>query len=164
MRYVVVFAALLCANIACADPLLTKAQITKAAQKIEACLDEKLRTNGKQRACVGIVQSPCDDAITAGGEAAHATCADNETAAWDVLLNKAWTALPSYLPPARFTALKQIQVKWLDYRRVKCDFLNDHERKDSWGLMLKSLCALDETSRRTIELREILADPNLAAE
>lgn len=147
-----------------AAPLLTKAQIDKAAKKIETCLDQKQRTNGKQPDCVGIIQGPCDGAISAGGEAAHATCADNETAAWDVLLNRAWAALPSHLGPARFEALKRVQVKWLDYRQTKCDFLNDPKRSDSWGLMLASFCALDETSRRTIELRGILADANFAAE
>lgn len=89
---------------------------------------------------------------------------DTETAAWDVLLNQAWAELPAHLGPARFAVLKQIQVKWLDYRKSKCAFLDDIERPGAWGLMLKSFCSLDETSRRTIELRDILADPNFAAE
>lgn len=74
MRYALLLAALMLAGAAYADPLLTKTQIA-AARKIETCLDKKLQTKGKQTDCIGIIQGPCDDAITAGGEAAHATCA-----------------------------------------------------------------------------------------
>ena len=163
MRYLLVLLLLVLGSAVRAAPLLTKQQIAKAAAKIEACLEKKLATKGRQLDCVGIIQGRCDDAISAGGEAAHATCADNETAAWDVLLNKAWSDLPAFLGPARFAALKEIQKKWLDYRDAKCAFLNDMDNMGSWGLMLKAQCKLDETARRTIELREILADANFAA-
>jgi hypothetical protein len=80
---------------AAADPLLTKAQIAKAADKIDACLANQTKANNpKPVVCIGIIKGPCDDAISAGGEAAHATCSDNETAAWDVLLNRSWPRSP----------------------------------------------------------------------
>jgi uncharacterized protein YecT (DUF1311 family) len=65
------------------------------------------------------------------------------------------------LGPARFAKLKDIQKQWLAYRDAKCAFLNDPEHVSAWGLMLEADCRMDETARRTIELREILADPNL---
>lgn len=164
MRFVLVLLACLLCSAVQAAPLLTKAQIAKAAAKIETCLEKKLATKSKQLDCVGIIQGPCDDAITAGGEAAHATCADNETAAWDVLLNKAWGDMPGFLGPERFAVMKRIQTKWLDYRGAKCSFFDQPESSAAWGMMQASFCMLDETSRRTIELRDILADPYLGAE
>jgi len=161
----VFLSALVFAAAASADPLLTKAQIAKAAAKIDACLlKQDGKKHGKSANCVGIIKGPCDDAISAGGEAAHATCSDNETAAWDVLLNKFWGDMPAYLSPPRFAALKDVQKVWLSYRGGKCAFLNDLETMGPWGLMLAADCRLDETSRRTIELRDILRDPNFRAE
>jgi uncharacterized protein YecT (DUF1311 family) len=157
--------ALLSSRVA-ADPLLTTAQIAKAAEEIDACLDKQGKApggTGHARKCIGVVKRECDDHISAGGDAAHATCSDNETAAWDVLLNKAWAELPEDLGSARFAELKDIQKQWLAYRDVKCAFLNDPARVSAWGLMLEADCRMDETARRTIELRDILADPNLAA-
>lgn len=160
VRSVFLFAcAVTACDLAAGDPLLTKAQIVKAARDIEACLE---KDSGNGSACVGLVQGPCDDAISAGGEAAHATCADNETAAWDVLLNEAWRDLPTKLGPAHFAALKDVQKRWVGYRDVKCGFLKRAE--GGWGLMLASHCRLDETARRVRELRDILGDPNFAAE
>jgi uncharacterized protein YecT (DUF1311 family) len=166
-RLVLVFAAcvLLPSHVA-ADPLLTKPQIAKAADEIGACLDKQLKTpggGGHAQKCIGLVKGECDDHISAGGDAAHATCSDNEAAAWDVLLNKVWAELPENLGFARFAKLKAIQKQWLAYRDVKCAFLNDPAHASAWGLMLEADCRMDETARRTIELRDILADPNLAA-
>jgi len=151
-------AALTLSTLAAADPLLTKPQIAKAARDIEACIAKQ----GDAAKCVGIIQGPCDDAITAGGEAAHATCADNETAAWDVLLNETWTYLPAYVGDQRLPLLKTAQRQWLAYRDAKCAFLGT--ANGSWGLLLAALCRLDETARRTRELRAILEEPNLAVE
>jgi uncharacterized protein YecT (DUF1311 family) len=158
------FAALTISN-AAADPLLTKAQIAKAAHKIEACLKKQYEapSGGQATKCVGIVKGECDDNISAGGEAAHATCSDNETAVWDVLLNKTWGELPDELGPERFAALKQVQKLWLSYRTANCGFLNDPKNPGVWGMMLSADCRMDETARRTIELRDILSDPNFAA-
>ena len=156
--------AVLTISTAAADPLLTKAQIAKAAQKIDACLNKQYQaTGGQATKCIGMIKGACDDAISAGGEAAHATCSDNETAVWDVLLNKAWSELPDDLGPKRFAVLKDVQKLWLYYRTAKCGFLNDLENPGAWGMMLSADCRMDETARRTIELRDILGDPNLAA-
>jgi uncharacterized protein YecT (DUF1311 family) len=141
-----------------ADPLLTKPEIAKAARDIEACIAKQ----GDAAKCVGLIQGPCDDAISAGGEAAHATCADNETAAWDVLLAETWALLPAYVGDRRWPLLETAQREWLAYRDAKCAFLGTANA--SWGLLLAALCRLDETARRTRELRGILDEPNLAAE
>ena len=149
---------------ASALPLLTKAQIAKASQKIEACLQKQSNApggTGDSRKCIGWIKSDCDDKISAGGEAAHATCSDNETAAWDVLLNKAWSEMPADLGPERFAVMKDIQKQWLAYRDAKCAFLDDPTRSSAWGIMLEADCRMDETSRRAIELRDILADPHI---
>jgi uncharacterized protein YecT (DUF1311 family) len=148
-----------------ADPLLTKAQIAKGAQKVEACLDKEYQTNhGSAQKCVGLIDSECEDKISAGGEAAHATCSDDETAVWDVLLNKTWSQMPESVGAERFARLKQIQKMWLAYRDAKCAFLDDPKSPGAWGIMLQAQCRMDETSRRTIELREIMNDPNFAPE
>jgi uncharacterized protein YecT (DUF1311 family) len=135
-----------------ADPLLTKSQIAKAARDIEACLDKQ----DDDTKCVGIIEGPCSDAISAGGDAAHATCADNETAAWDVLLNKAWAGLPAVLGNEEFAALKDVQRQWLAYRDAKCAFFKLRD-DNVLGLAVAAHCRLDETARRTRELRDILA-------
>lgn len=143
-----------------ADPLLTKTQIAQAAAKIESCLTKQFSApaGADNRKCIGLIEGECEDQISAGGEAAHATCSDNETAAWDVLLNKAWGDLSGALAPERFAALKDVQRQWLAYRTAKCAFLNDMDQPGAWGLMLQADCAMDETSRRTLELRAILTD------
>jgi uncharacterized protein YecT (DUF1311 family) len=149
---------------ATADPLLTKAEIAKAAKRIEACLSKQASLSpGQPTKCIGLIKGECDDAISAGGEAAHATCSDNEEAAWDVLLNTAWSEFPADLSPKRFAQLKQIQKQWLAYREAKCGFLNDLEQVSGWGIMLEADCRMDETARRTLELRDILSDPNFSA-
>jgi uncharacterized protein YecT (DUF1311 family) len=138
-----------------ADPLLTKAQIAKAADKIDACLaKQSAQSNLKPDACIGIIKSPCDDAITAGGEAAHTTCSDNETAAWDVLLNRRWSELAASMDAEKFDALKSVQKLWLSYRDAKCAFLAKND-ESMMGYMAAADCRLEETSRRTLELRDL---------
>jgi uncharacterized protein YecT (DUF1311 family) len=139
-------------TVAAADPLLTKQQIAQAAGDIEACIVKQ----GDAGKCVGIIQGPCDDAISAGGDAAHATCADNETAAWDALLNKAWAGLPPVLDHKTFAVLKGVQRQWLAYRDAKCAFYKVRD-ENVLGLAVAAQCRLDETARRTRELRDILA-------
>ena len=140
---------------AAADPLLTKAQIAKAATRIEACLAKQSKSaNAKPAACIGLIKSKCDGQISAGGEAAHATCSDNETAAWDVLLNKKWAELSANMEEKRFAALKAVQKLWLSYRDAKCAFLETDETS-MMGYMNAADCRMDETSRRVLELREI---------
>jgi len=149
--FITIAALALCAT-ASADPLLTKSQITKAANDIEACIGKQSDASK----CVGIIQGPCDDAISAGGDAAHATCADNETGAWDVLLNTAWAGLPAVLDDKTFAVLKGVQRQWLAYRDAKCAFFKVRD-ENVLGLAVAAQCRLDETARRTRELRDILA-------
>jgi uncharacterized protein YecT (DUF1311 family) len=138
-----------------ADPLLTKAQIAKAAGKIEACLAKQAAAaNPKPVACVGLIKGPCDDTINAGGEAAHATCSDNETAAWDVLLNRSWATLAANMEPEKFTALKAVQKLWLSYRDAKCAYLAKDD-ESMMGYMAAADCRMDETARRALELRDL---------
>ena len=140
---------------AAADPLLTKPQIDKAAAKIEACLArEAAKSPSKPSACVGIISGPCDDAITAGGEAAHATCADNETAAWDLLLNQRWAEFAQSMDKDKFDQLKAVQKMWLAYRDAKCAYL-EKDDETMMGYMNAAFCRLDEVSRRTLELRDL---------
>jgi uncharacterized protein YecT (DUF1311 family) len=156
-RLTILSAAALALAAACAtaDPLLTKAQIAKAADKIGACLDKQASANKPNIAsCQGLIKGPCDDAIEAGGEAAHATCSDNETAAWDVLLNRRWSELASTLEPDKFSALKVVQKLWLSYRDAKCKFV-EGDGSDMMAYMEAADCRLDETTRRTLELRAI---------
>lgn len=146
---------LLGASAANADPLLTKAQIDKAADRIEACLTKQAAASQpKPDKCVGMIKGPCDDAISAGGEAAHATCSDNETAAWDVLLNRRWANLAASMDKDKFDALKSVQKIWLTYRDAKCAFLATND-ESMMGYMAAADCRMDETSRRTIELGEL---------
>lgn len=138
-----------------ADPLLTKAQIAKAADKIGACLaKQSAATQPKPEGCTGIIKGPCDDAISAGGEAAHATCSDNETAAWDILLNRRWSELAANMDKEKFAALKSVQKLWLSYRDAKCAFLETND-ETMMGYMAAADCRLNETARRTIELGDL---------
>lgn len=138
-----------------ADPLLSKAQIAKAAEKIDACLTKQAAASQpKPDKCVGMIKGPCDDAISAGGEAAHATCSDNETAAWDVLLNRRWASLAASMDKDKFDALKSVQKIWLTYRDAKCAFLATND-DTMMGYMAAADCRMDETARRTIELGEL---------
>jgi uncharacterized protein YecT (DUF1311 family) len=151
----VIASLLLAARPAAADPLLTTPQIAKAAAKIEACLaKEAAKSPSKPSACVGIIQTPCDDNVSAGGEAAHATCADNETAAWDLLLNQRWAELAQSMDKEKFDQLKAVQKMWLAYRDAKCAYLAKDD-ETMMGYMNAAFCRLDETSRRTLELREL---------
>ncbi len=140
---------------ATADPLLTKAQIAKAADKIDACLTKQAKVSeAKPASCIGLIKGPCDDKISAGGEAAHATCSDNETAAWDVLLNRRWSELSATMEKEKFDALKAVQKLWLSYRDAKCAYLAKDD-ESMMGYMAAADCRMDETSRRVLELREL---------
>lgn len=150
-----VILSLLWASAAAADPLLTKAQIDKAASRIEACLAKQGKSSHpKSGACVGLIKGECEAQISAGGEAAHATCSDNETAAWDVLLNRKWAELSTSLDEQRFAALKAVQKLWLSYRDARCKFVETDD-PSMMGYMNAADCRLDETSRRVLELREL---------
>ena len=144
-----------CTVTASADPLLSKAEIDKAADKILACTNDQAgKPKPRPLACVGIIKGPCDDAITAGGEAAHATCSDNETAAWDVLLNRRWAELAASMDKDKFAALKAVQKLWLPYRDAKCAFLAKDD-DSMMGYMAAADCRMDETARRTLELADL---------
>ncbi len=146
---------LVLASGAAADPLLSKAQIAKAATRIEACLAKQAKSAKPAiRACVGLIKAECEEHVSAGGEAAHATCSDDETAAWDVLLNKRWAELSSTLDENVFAALRNVQKLWLSWRDAKCAFLQTDD-PSMMGYMNAADCRMDETARRVLELREI---------
>jgi len=133
---------------ATADPLLTKAEIAKRATNLEACLAKQTAASpGKPSAYIGVIQGPCDDAVSAGGEAAHATCADNGTAAWDLLLNKRWAELAAGMDKAKFDSLKSVQNLWLSYRDAKCAFLRQDD-ETMMGYMNAAFCRLKPRAAR----------------
>jgi uncharacterized protein YecT (DUF1311 family) len=54
----------------------------------------------------------------------------------------------------KFDALKSVQKLWLSYRDAKCAFLAKND-ESMMGYMAAADCRLEETSRRTLELRDL---------
>ncbi|WP_456381879.1 lysozyme inhibitor LprI family protein [Hydrogenimonas sp.] len=86
------------------------------------------------------------------GSADALACIEAEIAYQDKRLNEAYKEAKSRIQPFRRDTLRDIQRLWLRYRDAKCGFYR-HKESGSGGVSDMSQCILDETVKRTVELK-----------
>ncbi|WP_201352296.1 lysozyme inhibitor LprI family protein [Hydrogenimonas urashimensis] len=79
-------------------------------------------------------------------------CQDAELRRQDKKLNEAYMALKKEIAPSRRAALRKMQRAWIRYRDAKCGFFR-HEKSGSGAANDEMQCLVDETIKRTVELR-----------
>lgn len=134
--------------------------------KIEACVAENpgLDRFGLGQVCTGIVAEPCAETPEGGTTHGLNACYGRETAAWDVLLNRAWPDLRARaremdvgndvaamnLPSADETLLKA-QRAWLAWRAAECEAAAAEWGMGSFRTNIYSFCWHRLTAERTID-------------
>ena len=137
--------------------------------QLAACADRHLPDlAAAEAACVGLLSRPCTERPEGGTTLGMVDCMQAESAAWDVLLNRAWPVLRGEAkasdahyaetwqgqpPPSWADALLTAQRAWLAFRDAECA-----ERHASWGSgSMRSIaaadCRLSMTAARTLEFR-----------
>ena len=89
----------------------------------------------------------------ASDEYAATRCIEKETAYQDKLLNKAYKEAMKRVDPIQKKPLRDMQRLWIRYTEAKCGFLYSRVSGTA-GLSNASQCKLDETIKRTLELKE----------
>ena len=81
-------------------------------------------------------------------------CIEAELKIKDKELNMAYKEAKKSIPKKSLKKLKEIQREWIIYRDMRCGFYYDAE-SGSGGLTDSMLCQLEETIKRTDELKEL---------
>ena len=81
-------------------------------------------------------------------------CSEAELKRADEALNNAYKIAQKHIQKFRQKDLVKVQRAWMTYRDAKCAFLY-HKESGSAGLGTSSACMLDETLKRTVELKNI---------
>lgn len=137
----------------------------KALDYLRACYDST-DTYGGKTACIGTVATRCQEETDGGySTLGMATCNNDESTAWDVLLNEEYketmpafegldTEEAEYFPnlDTRVDTLRAAQRAWITYRDAEC--LNEYAL---WGAgsmrhISYTNCQMEETAERTIEI------------
>jgi uncharacterized protein YecT (DUF1311 family) len=82
------------------------------------------------------------------------SCIEKEYLHHDKLLNTTYKEVKLKLAPFRVKDLRNMQRKWIAYKDAKCGFYY-HKQSGRIGLESSSLCQLNETILRTVELKEL---------
>jgi uncharacterized protein YecT (DUF1311 family) len=123
---------------------------------IAACLKAKDAAKAQPESCVSIVANSCFGGDEDSIPTAKVTgCLDREQAAWDQLLNSAFTRLRAHLDDAQNVKLRDMQRSWIAARKQSCEFFYDYFQGTMANPMIAS-CMNRETARRAIFL-EIFA-------
>jgi uncharacterized protein YecT (DUF1311 family) len=83
-----------------------------------------------------------------------AACSERELKRADRALNSAYREAKKSIQKFRQKDLRRVQRAWIAYRDAKCNFLY-HKESGSAGLGAASECMLNETLKRTVELKNI---------
>lgn len=128
----------------------TELPSTGMAEVIEGCMISADAGEKPLYECVGIFSRACltDQAnqTTAGME----KCYLDEYHGWDVLLNRYYNENGQRRVTTQF---RDVQRSWLTYRNKKCAYFSIHYQGGSMARWLSARCVMDETARRTIDLR-----------
>lgn len=120
------------------------------AEALEGCMISADDREKPLYECVGIFAKACltieGNQTTAGME----QCYLDEYRGWDVLLNRYYNGNGQRRVGAQF---RDVQRSWITYRDKKCAYFNVHYQGGSMARWLGARCMMDETARRTIDLR-----------
>jgi len=82
------------------------------------------------------------------------SCLEEELKREDKKLNIAYKKAKATIQPFRINSLKKVQLAWIKYRNVKCNFFN-HKESGTSGSLDEQECRIKETIVRTKELENI---------
>ena len=113
--------------------------------------------NRDDRACLGVISEPCQDALSDATTVAVAECLIDERDAWDVLLNRYYEELrKAEGDPARDT-LRDAQRLWIDFRDTDCKFAYEQFEGGTIRQLTAADCLRDRTAARVLEFRDYLS-------
>lgn len=135
------------------------------AADLRACLSR----TADGAACIGLLANPCMETPDGGSTLGMSNCVNQETAAWDILLNEVW---PEVMAQARATdeehaefgtgatdvaeQLLTAQRAWLAFRDAQCGYEYAFWSAGTIRSNMYAGCMLDMTAKRTLELRDQL--------
>lgn len=89
------------------------------------------------------------------------TCAAKDLDREDARLNKNYRELQAKLDADRRTALRDVQVAWLKFRDLQCDFQAAQYEGGSIYPMVRAACLTDMTKQRNKDLKYLLDEAAL---
>lgn len=88
-------------------------------------------------------------------------CAGKDYQREDATLNKRYKELVAKLEKDRRAKLKQVQVTWIKYRDLQCDFDSSNYDGGSMYPLVRSSCLARMTAQRNKELEAMLKEASL---
>ena len=137
--------------------------LTVNSAEVEACFASAALGDVKP-VCIGAAADQCS--TQAGGSTTLGTvaCLQAELKVWDDLLNAEYKATRTYVdafdqgdPPVS-EALLQAQRVWIQYRDAECNLAYERYRGGTIRSIVASVCGLNLTAVRAIELRDMRGD------
>jgi uncharacterized protein YecT (DUF1311 family) len=138
--------------ILCFMAISTSAAADDSGQ-IDSCIAER---GDAAASCIGVIAQPCQE--RPGGETTVGivACLQQETAAWDALLNRYYTELrKTKAEPAR-TTLRDAQRAWIGWRDADCRFAYEQFGGGSLRQVAGAACLRDRTAERVLHLHGYL--------
>lgn len=84
------------------------------------------------------------------------TCAAKDFEREDARLNKNYRELQAKLEADRRTGLREVQVAWLKFRDLQCDFQAAQYEGGTMQPLVRSACLTDMTKQRNKDLKYLL--------
>ena len=154
MRRTIIAAGLLLAGIS-----VVSAQELTADDEInmQQCIEtvhtyQREGENVSMRECIGAASRICMEAPEGQTTIGMAECTMRENKWWDNYLNFLYQDLKNMLSEEQFTALRDAQRKWIDYRDAKCGFEYEFWKDGTIRSTFYTSCVLDTTASRAIDL------------
>lgn len=134
------------------------------AALMQACLEPIRTTMGDLETtpaktlpdCIGAASDICMGTPEGGTTIGMSQCMARERIWWDEQLNTHYSALRESLDEESFTALREAQRKWIDFRDETCAFEYTFWREGTIRSIFYGSCMLDITARRAIDLEGYL--------
>lgn len=105
-----------------------------------------------------IAAENCKDPQT---QLAMNVCAGKDYEREDARLNKTYKELVAKLEKDRREKLKEIQLAWIKYRDLQCDFDSSNYEGGSMYSMVRSSCLSQMTKQRSKDLKAMLEEASM---
>jgi uncharacterized protein YecT (DUF1311 family) len=117
---------------------------------LKACLTAERKLGNSGQKCIGRIADPCLADPQHGSTMSIAACHNEETTAWDSLLNDDYQGLLSILEGKEQESLRKAQRAWLASRNADCSLFDD--MGGSMTIIDDSTCMLKSTAERVVQL------------
>lgn len=88
-------------------------------------------------------------------------CAAKDYERDDARLNKSYRELVAKLETARRDKLRDLQLAWLKFRDLQCDFQSVQYEGGSMYSLVRSSCLADLTKQRNKDLKDLLEEASM---